>query len=54
MIFLGASCFPAIKDNGDIVTFSFMVFHEGFDQLISLLLEVLMIDADEIVAVNDN
>ena len=54
MIFLGASCLPSIKDNSNFMTFSLMVFNEGINQLIPLLLEVFMINPNQVITVNND
>jgi len=54
MIFLGASCFPSVKNNSNGMTFFFVVFNEGLNQLIPLLFKVVMLDPNQVITVNDN
>jgi hypothetical protein len=54
MIFLGASCFPSVKNNSNGMTFFFVVFNEGLNQLIPLLFKVFMLDPNQVITVNDN
>jgi hypothetical protein len=54
MIFSVASGFPSVKDYGNVVAFSLMIFNEGADQLISLFFEVLMLDPYQIITIDDD
>jgi hypothetical protein len=51
LLFFAAAGFPAVKDNSDVMTFYLFIFDELMDEPLPLSVEVIMINADQVVAV---
>ncbi len=49
-----AAGLPAVKDNGDLMTFYLFVFDKQLDELLPLPVEVIMRNADEVIPVYDD
>jgi len=53
LVLLPFACLPAVKDNGNIMPFSFPVLDEGIDQFLPLVPEIFVVDTDYVVSIND-
>ena len=54
LFFPAASGLPAVKDNSYVMAFQPLVFDKQLDELFPLSVEVIMINADQVVAVYYN
>jgi hypothetical protein len=54
LLFPAAAGFPAVKDNSDVMAFYLFIFDELEDEPLPLPVEVIMINADQVVAVYDD
>lgn len=54
LLLVMASCFPAVKYDGDVMAFQFFVRNKQLNKPLPLFLEVPVLYADEIVPINDD
>jgi hypothetical protein len=54
LLFLAAAGLPAVKDNSDVMAFYLFIFSKLEDDPLPLFFEVIMINADQVVAVYYN
>jgi hypothetical protein len=54
LLFPAAAGLPSVKDNGYVMAFYLFVSDKQLDELFPLSVEVIMINADQVVAVNYN
>jgi len=54
LLFPAAAGFPAVKDNSDVMAFYLFIFDELEDEPLPLSVEVIMINADQVVTVYDD
>jgi len=54
LLFPATAGFPAIKDNSDVMTFYLFIFDELKNEALPLLVQVIMINTDQVVAVYDD
>lgn len=54
LLFFPAARLPAVKDNGDIMAFYLFVCDKQLDELFPLPVQIIMINADQVVPVYDN
>ena len=54
LLFPAAAGLPAVKDNSDVMAFYLFIFNKLEDESLPLFVEVIMINADQVVAVYDD
>ena len=54
LLFPAAAGLPSVKDNSDVMAFYLFIFDELANELLSLFVEVVMINADQVVTVYDD
>lgn len=54
LLFPAAAGLPAVKDNSNVMAFSLFIFNKPEDESLPLFVEVIMINAYQVVAVYDD